>query len=64
MAGAVPSNLGRLSLLTFLDMTGRSHIIIPTEIGQLTRLETLYLGVGNDTLPAEVGLLSQLKNLE
>ncbi|EFJ29155.1 hypothetical protein SELMODRAFT_171048 [Selaginella moellendorffii] len=62
-------SLGRLSNLTFLDVSSNINLLrasIPPELGNLTRLVRLYLFncglVG--TIPPELGALKELEDLE
>ena len=66
MTGTIPSELGRLSNLWWLGLSGnRLTGSVPTELGNLTNLSLLWL-TGNQltgTIPSEFGKLVNLKEL-
>ena len=64
LTGAVPAEIGQLTSLQLLDLSGNQLTSIPAVIGQLTLLEILDLG-GNrlTSLPAEIGQLASLRLL-
>ena len=64
LTGAVPAEIGQLTSLRELRLTGNQLTSVPAEIGQLTSLEELGLG-GNQltSLPAEIGQLTALRQL-
>ena len=60
----LPAEIGQLTCLQCLDLSGTGLRTLPAEIGQLTRLQRLDLsGTGLRTLPAEIGQLTQLQEL-
>ncbi|MEM0578788.1 leucine-rich repeat domain-containing protein, partial [Flavobacterium polysaccharolyticum] len=65
--GALPAELGSLINLKHLNFTLNSFIgEIPSSIGNLTKLETLYLGFNyniNGNIPASLGNLTSLNEL-
>ena len=62
LTGAVPAEIGQLTALRVLDLSGNQLTSLPAEIGQLTSLEVLYLANNQLTsLPAEVGQLTSLE---
>lgn len=66
LTGTIPTFLGMLTKLTFLDLQGNSLSgPIPTELGNLTSLQTLRLGDNSfeGTLPIELGSLTNLRVL-
>ena len=58
----VPAEIGQLTSLKELHLSGHKLTSVPAEIGQLTSLDWLYLS-GNKltSLPAEIGQLTSLK---
>lgn len=69
--GSLPSQLGRLTALTELNLDGnRLTGTIPTEFGQLTALTKLNLNGDiyderlNGTIPSEIGLITALEELD
>ena len=64
LTGAVPAEIGQLTLLTWLELGNNQLRSVPTEIGQLTALKGLDLR-GNllTSLPAEIGQLTALRGL-
>ena len=64
LTGAVPAEIGRLSALRVLHLSGNQLTSLPAEIGQLTSLEKLYL-IRNQltSVPAEIGQLTSLREL-
>ena len=65
LTDAVPAELGQLTSLEMLDLTGNQLTSLPVEIGQLTSLKVLYLIDNRLTIvPAEIGQLASLKWLE
>ncbi len=65
--GPIPSELGGLSSLEVLNMTGNGLTgKIPSELGGLSSLRGLYLGKNNLTgkIPSELGSLSSLRVLD
>jgi hypothetical protein len=64
LTGAVPAEIGQLTSLTELHLSGNQLTSLPAEIGQLTSLRELDLGWNQlTTLPAEIGQLTSLKSL-
>ena len=73
LTGPLPQELGHLASLKHLDLGYKYHIgnvngnqftTLPTEISQLTQLQTLDLiGIGLTALPPEVGQLTSLQTL-
>ena len=54
LTDAVPAELGQLTSLEMLNLTGNQLTSLPAEIGQLTSLTELYLDMINVTsVPAE-----------
>ncbi|MBE8999850.1 leucine-rich repeat domain-containing protein [Nostoc sp. LEGE 12447] len=50
--------------VTKLDLSGKGLITLPSEIGQLTNLQTLYLNNNQlSSLPSEIGQLTNLQTL-
>ena len=65
LTDAVPAELGQLTSLEMLDLTGNQLTSVPAEIGQLTSLE--WLELNNNQLmsgPAEIGQLTSLERLD
>jgi Leucine-rich repeat (LRR) protein len=67
LTGTIPTELGRLTSLPFLNMSDSQMTgTIPTQLGQLTTLT--YLGMSNNQLtgiiPTELGQLLSLEHLE
>jgi len=64
LTGAVPAEIGQLTLLTTLNLTGNQLTSVAAEIVQLTSLTVLDLS-GNEltSLPAEIGQLTSLREL-
>ncbi|XP_042035004.1 putative receptor-like protein kinase At3g47110 [Salvia splendens] len=65
LVGTVAPHLGNLTFLRYLDISFNSFTgKIPSEIGSLSRLKELYLGL-NDfrVIPEEIGNLSRLETL-
>jgi hypothetical protein len=65
--GTIPTTISELQHLTHLRLSQLQHMTgtLPTEIGQMTRLESLELDDNDDTsfvgtIPTEFGLLTQL----
>lgn len=66
LSGKIPAELGRLSYLQYLDISGHQFTGgIPVELGQLSRLTSLLLSSNELTgeIPVELGQLSQLQQL-
>ncbi|KAL5807744.1 hypothetical protein ACOSQ3_028435 [Xanthoceras sorbifolium] len=64
--GRIPSEIGALSKLKYLDMTANNLTgALPPEIGNLTNLVQLYLSRNNltGTIPPEIGNLTNLVEL-
>ena len=62
---AVPAEIGRLSALRKLHLSGNQLTSVPAEIGQLTSLTELYLRSNRLTsVPAEIGQLTSLTHLD
>ena len=62
LTGAVPAEIGQLTLLRELNLNDNQLTSVPAEIGQLTSLEKLDLDYNQLTsVPAEIG---QLRSLE
>jgi Leucine-rich repeat (LRR) protein len=66
LTGPIPTELGRLSRLTALDLSWNQLSRIPTEIGLLNNLLSLDFTVNAlaGTIPLEIGLLSALTFLD
>lgn len=67
LSGRIPTELGNLSNLQFLDLRSNRLIgSISTELGNLGNLKYLFLGENglSGTIPQELGDLSNLENLE
>jgi hypothetical protein len=67
-SGTIPSTVGNLSNLEFLEIANQPNIIgpIPSEIGNLSNLKGLYLNLNNfsgTTMPSSLGNLTNLKHL-
>ena len=64
LTGAVPAEIGQLTLLRVLQLGDNKLTSLPAEIGQLTSLMVLELR-GNQltSLPAEIGQLTSLEEL-
>ena len=61
----IPSEIGNLTNLEELYLTGHSFKSIPPEIGKLTKLKRLYLEMnGLTSLPPEIGKLTNLEWLK
>ena len=61
----VPAEIGRLTSLESLDLSGNLLISVPAEIGQLASLEMLSLWDNKLTrVPAEIGRLTSLESLD
>ena len=61
LIGSIPTELGKLSALTYLDLSFKNALTgtIPTELlGRLSNLTTLSISNFNGTIPTELGLLS------
>ena len=64
LSGAVPAEIGQLTLLRVLNLNDNKLTSLPAEIGQLTLLKVLWLDENQLTsLPAEIGQLVSLKEL-
>jgi Leucine-rich repeat (LRR) protein len=66
LTGLIPAELGNLTALGFLDLSGNQLSgPIPTELGNLTALSNLVLSRNNLTgsIPAELGNLTALRSL-
>ena len=65
LTGPIPTEIGSLTKLTWLHLSGGMTGTIPTEIGSLTSLKVLYLYNNSltGTIPIEVGLLTSLVEL-
>ena len=64
LTDAVPAELGQLTSLEMLNLTGNQLTSLPAEIGQLTSLRELFLDNNWLTsVPAEIGLLTSLEVL-
>ena len=66
LRGAIPPELGALSMLTKLDLHGNQLSgAMPPELGRLSNLEVLHLHNNelSGAIPTELGQLSDLKNL-
>ena len=64
VTGAVPAELGHLTALVDLDLSGSRLTSIPAEIGQLTSLKVLRINKNQLTsVPAEIGQLASLEKL-
>ena len=66
MEGEIPGELGRLTELRHLNLSGNQLTgEIPGELGRLTNLEWLHLHYNRLTgqIPAELGQLTKLKEL-
>nr|WP_052435836.1 leucine-rich repeat domain-containing protein [Neochlamydia sp. EPS4] len=51
--------------ITSLDLTGIGLTYLPSEIGQLSKLQRLFIGYNQlTTVPAEIGRMSQLQELD
>ncbi|XP_068307453.1 probable leucine-rich repeat receptor-like protein kinase At1g35710 [Pyrus communis] len=62
----IPKEIGNLKSLVDLELSYNKLIgLIPTSLGQLINLSTLYLGSNNlsGTIPKEIGNLKSLRNL-
>ena len=62
LSGSLPSKLGELTKLAWLDLNGNSLTgTIPSELGSLTRLSSLYLNDNqlSGSLPSQLGLLME-----
>jgi hypothetical protein len=58
---ALPAEIGQLSQLQWLDLSGNQLTALPAEIGQLSQLQELDLSYNQSiALPPEIGQLSQL----
>ena len=65
LTGAVPAEIGQLTSLRELRLTGNQLTSVPAEIGQLTSLERLSLYDNQLTsLPAEIWQLTSLEDLD
>jgi Leucine-rich repeat (LRR) protein len=67
LSGPIPSELGNLSLLTNLIMSGYVfNGTIPTELSKLTLLDWLYLQRNelSGSIPSELGSLTKLGELD
>jgi len=67
-AGTIPTQLGQLTALTYLDFWGASCLTgtIPTQLGQLTALKRLYFDQASSltgTIPTQLGRLTALTSL-
>jgi hypothetical protein len=66
LTGTIPSTIGNLVLLNFLDLSNNKLIgSIPSTMGKLTQLTQLYLndnGLGG-TIPSSIGSLTRLTSL-
>src|SRR5207302_1275684 len=61
----LPAEIGRLTCLQNLDLTGNQLSDLPAEIGRLTSLQNLDLrGNQLSALPAEIGRLTNPQNLD
>ena len=64
LTGAVPAEIGQLTLLKVLSLVDNQLTSLPAEIGQLTSLEELWLRDNKLTsVPAEIGRLTSLRGL-
>jgi Leucine-rich repeat (LRR) protein len=65
LTGSLPSQLGNLKKLKFLDASNNQYTGIPAEIGQLSDLETANFSYNAITgLPLEIGNLKKLKTID
>lgn len=62
---ALPAEVGELTDLETLNLSGNELTVLPPEIGQLTRLKSLLLNGNRLTvLPPEIGRLANLETLK
>ncbi|MDO9153530.1 MAG: C10 family peptidase [Paludibacter sp.] len=65
--GSIPEDIGNLTELISLNISGKLHGTIPQSISNLTKLQSLrianYMGTLSDTIPKDIGNLSNLTNL-
>ena len=66
LMGSIPTELGNLSHLQRLSLSGGLTGGIPSTLGNLSHLRSLYLGYNDLTgsIPTELGNLSQLQGLD
>ena len=63
LTGAVPTDVGALQQLTSLKLQKNEFTSLPSELGEMKRLQYLYLDENNFStfLPSELGQLDELK---
>ena len=65
--GSIPEDIGNLSELINLSITGKLHGTIPNSVTKLTKLQSLRItngsGTLSDTIPTEIGNLINLTDL-
>jgi len=59
-----PPDIGKLTNIAYLSLTGNQFISLPPELGQLTKLKILILQENPlSNLPPEIGQLTNLKEI-
>ena len=67
LVGAIPPEVGNLSFLSFLNISGNKfHGILPVELGNLRRLKVMDMRVNNlaGEIPPTLGMLQELQHLD